>query len=366
MNNFRADQSFNESDNPLITLIVVNYNIATNKNIILSGLKAILSLDYRPLEIIIVDNGSTDDSYKIINQLLRSMSVEDIRVKLLRLSRNYGFARANILAYKFRSKESQYIGLINNDLVPELHSLAILADFLKRHPDVAGIQGKILDWKGEYIDSADLYLTEQWTPTSLGRGLKASSRNSPRVVTYVDGAYSLYRVEAIEHVGGLFLPWFFMWGDDYELGIRLWRSGYKLVYLPIIVGRHYRSATIRGNLGQSYSYWRVYSNLAVMLIYDDFWLVNFLFKSLVLIVRAILEHDKYLIAGCMHALKVGLKLRRKMCKFRYTKLREPKLKVDMLRLALFIARMFIRHGVKKTLTHIPGIYQKFLLWTERK
>jgi len=62
---------------------------------------------------------------------------------------------------------------------------------------------------------------------SVGSGLKSfyAYKLRPIAVTYIDGAFSVFRIEAIEKSGGLFMPYFFMWGDDYELGIRLWRKG---------------------------------------------------------------------------------------------------------------------------------------------
>jgi glycosyltransferase involved in cell wall biosynthesis len=55
---------------PKVTVIIVNYNSETKWSIIGPCLKSILSLSYRPLEIIIMDNGSTDSSFELIKQLI--------------------------------------------------------------------------------------------------------------------------------------------------------------------------------------------------------------------------------------------------------------------------------------------------------
>jgi cellulose synthase/poly-beta-1,6-N-acetylglucosamine synthase-like glycosyltransferase len=101
---------------PKATAIVVNYNSLGKWDIIESCLKRIFSLNYRPLEIIVVDNGSDDGSFELIKQLIEEIRQDEgFKIRIIRLSKNYGFAAANIIAYRLRDPESKYIALINND-----------------------------------------------------------------------------------------------------------------------------------------------------------------------------------------------------------------------------------------------------------
>jgi len=66
----------------------------------------------------------------------------------------------------------------------------------------------------------------------------------PGFPTYLSGAFSVYKFEDLEECGGLFskdLP--FMYTDDVELGVRLWRCGKRIVTIPVEVGTHYGSAS---------------------------------------------------------------------------------------------------------------------------
>ncbi|MFP3191280.1 MAG: glycosyltransferase, partial [Thermoproteota archaeon] len=74
-------------EKPKVTVIVVNYNSEAKWRIIEESLRSIFSLSYRPLEVIIVDNGSTDNSFELIKQFINKVKhSEDFNVKVIRLS----------------------------------------------------------------------------------------------------------------------------------------------------------------------------------------------------------------------------------------------------------------------------------------
>jgi GT2 family glycosyltransferase len=110
------------------------------KDIISESLRAIFNLKYRPLEIIVVDNNSSDGSFELIKKLAKEVAQKDVKIKFLKLSKNYGFAVANNIAFFQRNKEAKYVALINNDLVPYPDSLAKLVDFLEKNSEVGGVR----------------------------------------------------------------------------------------------------------------------------------------------------------------------------------------------------------------------------------
>ncbi|MCS7113620.1 MAG: hypothetical protein RMJ00_06140, partial [Nitrososphaerota archaeon] len=67
------------------------------------------------------------------------------------------------------------------------------------------------------------------------------------IITYTDGAYAVYKVEAIKEATGcnnkLFEDHLFAYCEDLLLSLKLWNKSYKIVTLPIFVGKHYRSAS---------------------------------------------------------------------------------------------------------------------------
>ncbi len=345
---------------PKVTVITVNYNSSRKWSVIKHSLESVLSLEYRPLEVLIVDNGSDDGSYERIIELVGTLKRDkNVEVRVIRLSRNYGFAFANIIAYRLRSSDTKYIALINNDLAPEPDSLEALVRVLESHPKIAGIQGAILTWDGKYVDSYGCMMANHGTTYAVGFGMDSAIINSlkPIAVTYADGAYSVYRVEAIEKCGGLFMPYFFMWGDDYELGIRLWRCGYIIVALPVVAGKHCRGATTSSSNGRdslqpptlppTLRRWKLSSNVAVIVLYGRPWIVQLLLKTLpITLARSFVERNKLILRGLLDGIKLGLKLRKKMPpdhKF----MKEPMIRVglvDVLKEVTLLTKNYLRYG----------------------
>jgi GT2 family glycosyltransferase len=337
---------------PLVTVIVVNFNSMKIKNIITESLRAIFNLKYRPLEIIVVDNGSNDGSFDYIKNLAMIVAPRDVKVRFLKLSKNYGFAVANNIAFAQRSKEAKYIALINNDLAPYPNSLTELVEFLERNSEVGGCQGKILTWDGRKIDSAGCLLTLYGNAYVIGQTLPSCACNVPMHISYTDGAYSVYRVEAILRCKGLFFPYFFIYGDDYELGIRLWRSGYKLLYVPIAAGRHYRSATSsESSMKPWIEYWAWRSEVSVMIMYDDLWLMRVLLRVPMTLLSALLTRRKSIIRGFIDGIYTGLKLRPHTRGFRVSQWREPRLKMSIFKWYAQLVKFFIRYGMRASRAH---------------
>jgi GT2 family glycosyltransferase len=262
----------------------------------------------------------------MIKQLLSGVKSDaEFSVKVIRLSKNYGFAVANTIAYRFRDLSSKYIALINNDACPEKGSLKKLVGYLESLSDkVAGLQGIILSWDGRNILSYGGFMLDHGLlKGGIGAFMESSiaTQLKPIITTYIDGAYSLYRVEALEKVGGLFLPYFFMWGDDYELGIRLWRAGYILLALPIVAARHYSGATtsIKSSLYDVqampyiYEYWYRTSSVAVDILYNYPWhLFALMRKIIVLLSYALVRRSKAVLRGVIDGIRLGIKLREKV------------------------------------------------------
>jgi len=181
----------------------------------------------------------------------------------------------------------------------------------------------------------------------------------PIMVTYLDGAYSIYRVSAIEKAGGLFMPYFFMWGDDYELGIRLWRTGFILLAVPIVAGRHYAGATTQLNKSGSiyelsrtsyiYEYWSWVSNVAVTtVLYGYPYMLQLLRRLPITLALAMLRNSKAIIRGFFDGIKLGIILRARVLKEKpWLKVpKEPKFKTHVFFELIFLAYLFLKYKTK--------------------
>jgi len=343
---------------PKVTVIVVNYNSEARWNIIEPCLRGILSLNYRPLEVIIVDNGSTDKSFELIKQLIRGLRQgQDFNVRIIRLSKNYGFAVANIIAYRFKDPTSKFIALINNDVYPEPDSLGKLVEVLEKSSKIAGVQGIILTWDGSYILTYGGFFTDHGIPGGIGAFTKSPlCKLKPIAVTYLDGAYSVYRVEALEKAGGLFLPYFFMWGDDYELGIRLWRAGYVLLAVPIMAARHYSGASTQldkhstiyepPKLPYTYEYWSWVSNIAIIVLYGYPYILQVLKRLPTALIASALKRSKAILSGFIHGIRLGIKVKKRVVKSKPWLMlpKEPRLSVRLLQELALLIHLYLKYG----------------------
>lgn len=329
----------NKLNRPLVTVIIVNYNSLATKTIVLESIKGIINLNYRPLEIIVVDNGSNDGSFEHIEGMVKKSAPKDITVKFLKLSKNYGFAGANNIAFARRSMEAKYIALINNDLSPEPNSLKKLVDFLENNSDVAGVQGLILNWDGTKINSAGIFVTNFWYTYVYGRDFKAVKE---MFVSYINGAYSVYRVASLLKCGGLFFPPFFMYAEDLELGLRLWCTNSKIAYVPVIAGWHFGSVTTkRFRHIKAYFPWR--NIITIIIAYDKFYPLKLLEKFAFYLVAAYARRDKLILRAFIDGVLLGRKLRALLKKINCKTKTYPVIEISIFKLYSQILKNYIKY-----------------------
>lgn len=212
---------------PLVSIIILNYN---GKNVLRPCLESVLRLAYSQVQIILVDNGSTDGS---VPDALKAIGAEHAgKITLIRNERNLGYCDGfNVALPSCRGK---YVMFLNNDTVLFTAGLEQLVLALEQHPDVGMVEGKIINSSPDYKDMVSSPLV------SFSLGFFADG-NLPRPgpTMYDDvreifspvGVWAVCRRQALE-VTGAFDPVVF-WGIDIrELSWRLWRAGFRVLRVP--------------------------------------------------------------------------------------------------------------------------------------
>ena len=180
---------------------------------------------YKNFEIIIVDNGSIDESVIFINQNYPN-------INLIESQENLGFAAGNNVALALAKGE--FILLLNNDTrVPSNYLENFISAFLS-NPKIGAAQSKIVRMGDpDVLDSCGSF----WTNTTLlyhyGVGKKQSLQkyNKPFPVFTNKGASMLISRKLIDRIG-LFDNDFWCYYEETDFCHRVWLAGFECWYLP--------------------------------------------------------------------------------------------------------------------------------------
>lgn len=244
---------------PLVSIIILNYN---GEHFLKDTLIALKNTSYQPIEVIIVDNASTDDSLNIIRQF-------DF-VTLIESKENLGFAEGNNVG--IRKAAGKYICLVNNDLKVTPGWLDPLIDFLENHPDYAAVQPKILSWQDEtlfeYAGGAGGFLDRYGYPFTRGRILRYCEKDlgqydSAARIFWASGACFCLRKDVIDKVGLLDKD-FFLHQEEVDWCWRMNLAGFKIAAIPSSVVFHHGGGAL--NYGSPVKlYFNYRNNLAMLL-----------------------------------------------------------------------------------------------------
>lgn len=217
---------------PSVSVIVVTFN---SQDYIEQCLDTLLQSTI-PLEIIVVDNASTDNTTEILEHY-------DKKVKIIKSTENLGFAGGNNLGIK--NSKGNIIALINPDAYVKPDSIEKMAVPLVNDETVIITGPKIYYPKTTKIQSAGGILRPNALPYHLGYGLKDNAQfDLPRTVDYVTGAAMAIKRNLFE-MTGLFDPIYNpAYYEETEKCIQARKLGYKILYVPDSVVYHHESTTL--------------------------------------------------------------------------------------------------------------------------
>jgi len=217
----------------MISAVVVNWNRSA---LLRNCLRSLKSQQGVQMEILVVDNGSTDGSAEMV-------VAEFPEARLIRNASNRGFCAANNQG--IAAARGGFIALLNNDAEAEPGWAAALVHACESSPGIGMVASKILVFEDpRRIDKAGhlIYPDGQ----NRGRGTGTIDRGQfDRIepVLWPDGCAALYRASMLREIGG-FDEDLFAYGDDAELGLRARIAGWGCLYTPFAVVRHHRGSTL--------------------------------------------------------------------------------------------------------------------------
>ncbi|MBI3397174.1 glycosyltransferase family 2 protein [Candidatus Woesebacteria bacterium] len=304
---------------PKTSVIIVNYNGGT---VLEKCLLSVGEIIYPIWELIIVDNGSTDNFESTIHKYKKNFS----NIKIIRNETNKGFAPANNQGVKVAT--GKYILLLNNDTVVPKNLLSVMVEKMKRDETIGAMQPKIfiMDKPG-FLDNAGSFITKIGFLVHWGYDQKDGKEfMKEREVFTGKGACLMIRKEVVDNVG-LFDEDFVSYFEDSDFCWRVWLSGRRVIFFPKISIRHKvgytnkridvlevnfnsiknRISSLYKNLNLGNLFLILVPHIIILLILSLYYLVKFQFNKALMIWRAVgwnLMHLKSLEANRTKAQKM--------------------------------------------------------------
>ena len=220
-------------------IVILNYN---GRRLLPDCLASLARLT-TPAEVIVADNGSTDDS-------LDYLRAEHPAVRVMDLGRNLGFANGYNQA--LRAVEHPWLVLLNNDAALAPDWLENLFAMAAKRPKAAMLGGKLLfTGAGDgppRLQSVGASFTTAGTGFELGWGQRDEGQyDAARAVGAIPGAAMLVRRAVFFELGG-FEPDYVAYLEDVDLCWRAWLRGHEVYVAPGAVAYHHYGASGGGRL----------------------------------------------------------------------------------------------------------------------
>lgn len=215
-----------------VAVIILNWNGAALLRRYLPSVVANTNAELA--DVIVADNGSTDDSLKVLSE-------EFPGVKVLPLDRNYGFAEGYNRSIGLT--HYPYTVLLNDDVRTPEGWLDPLVAYLDANPQVGAVQPKLLKDRDddrqvfEYAGAAGGFIDKHGFPFCRGRIFDSVEDDhgqydaAPMSVFWATGACLMVRSDLYAQVGGLD-KYFFAHMEEIDLCWRIHRAGYDVCVVP--------------------------------------------------------------------------------------------------------------------------------------
>jgi len=218
-------------NHPKVTIIVLNWN---GKDDTLECLKSLKDLSYPNYEVLVVDNGSSDDSVSAIHQAFPEIT-------LIETGENLGFAEGNSVGIR-NASDADYILLLNNDTIVDSDFLGQLVQVAESNDKIGIVGPKIYYYEpkdmiwcaGILIENGRAFgiPIPNCSPMPIGCGeIDSGQYDEIKEVEAIVGCALMVKREVIEKIG-LLNSDLFLIQEDVDWCLRAKRAGYSSVYAP--------------------------------------------------------------------------------------------------------------------------------------
>lgn len=250
---------------PSVAIVVLNWN---GREVLENCLRSIHSLSYAPLEVVVVDNGSTDGSVEMVRKTFGDCV-------LIQNEKNLGFAKGNNQGIGLAlNRGNEYVMALNNDTWLDPECLTWLVQRAESDSRIAAVSPKIY-----FADPSDrLWFAGGTYSHWKGRNGHVGYRekdcpawNVPGEAQFVSGCALLASRSAWRNIGG-FDELLFVYLEDVDWSLRARNAGFKLFYEPRALVWHLESfSKLRNRWQSNYIYYMTRNALVVMWRQGRWW-----------------------------------------------------------------------------------------------
>lgn len=221
-----------------VFVVIVNWN---GKKDTLACLRSLATIDCKNvhLRVILVDNGSSDQSVSVISEKYPD-------VHIIAAGRNLGFTGGNNVGIRYALDNSaDFIWLLNNDTVVEKHVLSFLPVFEDRGVAACGSKiyfapgrefhydrylpadrGKVIWYAGGQVDWDNMYASHRGVDeVDHGQYDKIES------TSFITGCSLVVRADIVRKIGMLD-DRYYLYLEDLDWCLRMKKAGYRIIYVP--------------------------------------------------------------------------------------------------------------------------------------
>ncbi|WP_022948507.1 glycosyltransferase family 2 protein [Methylohalobius crimeensis] len=210
---------------PKVSIIILNWN---GRDDTLACLDSVFKIDYPNFDVVVVDNGSTDDSVPAIRKAFP-------QAHLIETGKNLGYAGGNNVGIQYAlNNKADYIFVLNNDTTVAPDVLTHLVQAAEKHPEAAVLGPVIYEMeRPETIWTAGEAFGEGFTCVHLRQGESETvlNKDDGRTVDWVTGAAFFTRSSALRDIG-LFDERYFLVYEESDWCFRARRAGYSCLIVP--------------------------------------------------------------------------------------------------------------------------------------
>jgi len=291
---------------PKVSIIILNWNGLRDTIECLESLKKVTYSNY---DIIIVDNGSKGNDAEVLEEKYGNW------IYIIKNEKNLGYAGGcNVGIKHVLEQDTEYVLILNNDVVVENNFLSELIKIAETTPDM-GIAGPKVYY---YNDPNRLYACGErinyWLLTTKN-GNNEIDNDQFNQIEYVDGIVGcaiLIKKKVFKTIG-MFDEDYFSYGEETDFCIRAKKAGFHIVYVPTAKVWHKDMGSTGGKLNKFVAYYQTRNRIMLIrkTLGKKYWITAlsfFLFKTTKQICKNIIRRKPEIAGAMLRGLGYHLKI----------------------------------------------------------